>query len=102
MDPNSDPQTFDSYQSAVDAANRRRAERRPLEAKLSLRVQPEAIEGITDNLSHIGVLFFSEEPLRVLIDVESEGEKKTYAGRLVRVQRMSEKNTGFAVEFDRD
>ena len=36
------------------------------------------------------------------IEVVENGAPRVYSGRLVRVQRMSEKNTGFAVEFDRD
>ena len=83
-------------------ADRRSTERRAVEAELLLEIQTEAIQGVTDNLSQIGVLFFSEEPLRVRVEVDDAGHKRTYTGRLVRLQRMSERNTGFAVEFDRD
>jgi hypothetical protein len=98
MDP-----SFDSEQDpSLMSANRRRADRRTSEARITLRVRSEAIEGVTDNLSHIGVLFFTEDPLRVEIEVDEEGALRTFSGRLVRLQRMSERNTGFAVEFDRE
>lgn len=90
------------HATPLTSANRRRAERQPHEARLTLKLKTEAIEGITDNLSNIGVLFFSEEPLHVEVEVQSGDEVKSYTGRLVRLQRMSERNTGFAVEFDRD
>ncbi len=97
---NPDPSSESSISSEL--ANRRRAGRRALQSELTLKVKSEFITGVSDNFSHIGVLFFSKEPLRVEVEVEEDGETRTYSGRLVRVQRMSAENTGFAVEFDRD
>lgn len=88
----------------VETADRRQSERRAVQTELVLRVSSGAIAGITENLSQIGVLFFSEDPLQVEVEVsEGEGEgSRTYSGRLVRMQPMSGKSTGFAVEFDRE
>lgn len=91
-----------SEDESLDTVERRRAERHDVVAELKLRVQSDTIEGVADNFSHIGVLFFSEEPLRVQVEVVQDGEPRVFPGRLVRVQRMSERNTGFAVEFDRE
>ena len=89
--------------AAADVDDRRRSERQAHQAGLTLRLTTDSIRGITDNLSQIGVLFFSQEPLRVEVEVvDGDGETHVRTGRLVRVQRMSEANTGFAVEFDRD
>ena len=96
------PDSSSEYSSASEVANRRRAGRRTVQSELTLKVKSESITGVSDNFSHIGILFFSKEPLRVEVEVEEDGELRTYSGRLVRVQRMSAENTGFAVEFDRD
>ena len=85
---------------AVHIADQRRAARRPLEVPIRLRVLGEGLTGTTDNLSEVGVMFFAEEPLRVEVELEVDGKRVTYTGRLVRAQKMSATNTGFAVEFD--
>ena len=78
----------------------RAQERRAIEAPVRLRIDSASIQGTSDNLSSAGLLFFTEEPLRVTVEVEEDGETKSYRGRLLRVQRMSESSTGLAVEFD--
>ena len=40
--------------------------------------------------------------MRVTIEVSDPSGPRTYRGRLIRLQRMSEANTGLAVEFDPD
>jgi len=37
----------------------------------------------------------------VTVNVEQDGETKSYPGQLVRVERLSPETTGFAIEFDR-
>ena len=80
--------------------NSRRASRRALDAPVSMRFDVDAIEVISDNISRIGLMFFTAEDLRVQVDVREEGEVRTYHGRLVRVQRLNESSTGLAIEFD--
>ena len=58
-------------------------------------------EGRADNLSNAGVFFFSPDRLRVTVEVEEDGQLLEHTGFLVRVQRMSEETTGYAIEFDR-
>jgi hypothetical protein len=80
--------------------NRRRAERRELHSNLRLSLDAQSIEGLTENVSDVGALFFSEGSLRVTVEFEDEGETRRYTGRLVRAQRMSEDRVGYAIEFD--
>lgn len=95
-----DPAEDARPQENVSVDDRRRSERVPLRAPVEMIVETGQLVGTTDNLSTIGVLFFSQEPLRVSIRVDVDGEEQTFAGRLVRVQRMSDQSTGFAVEFE--
>jgi hypothetical protein len=85
---------------ATHIADQRRAARRSLEVPIRLRVDGAGIAGVTDNVSGAGVMFFAEEALRVTVEIEEGGRVRTYTGRLVRAQKMSETTTGFAVEFD--
>ena len=97
---NPDPAKDARADEATGVDERRRSERIPMRAPLEMTVETAQLVGTTDNLSSIGVLFFSDDPLRVSIRVEVEGEEKLISGRLVRVQRMSDQSTGFAVEFE--
>ena len=67
-----------------------------------MRLETDALAGLSDNISRAGLLFFTEEPLRVTIEVQEPGGPRRYCGRLIRLQRMSESSTGLAVEFDPD
>jgi len=84
----------------ADPADKRRASRRPLRTGLRMQIETGALSGRTENLSTVGVLFFSSEPLCVRVEVEEEGGLRTYKGHLVRLQRTGEGEAGFAVEFD--
>ena len=92
LPPEHDPQ---AAQAALD--ERRRAERVDHRAPLKLSLETSELQGTTENISGVGVLFFTEGSLRVSVELEGG---KVRSGRLVRVQRMSLENTGFAVEFD--
>ncbi len=85
---------------AVPVADQRRSERRALEVPVRLCVTSGTVGGMTDNVSSVGLMFFSDEPLRVEVELEEGGLLQRFSGRLVRVQRMSETTTGYAVELD--
>jgi len=38
--------------------------------------------------------------LRVKVDIEEEGGWRQRTGRLMRLQRLNDTNTGLAIEFD--
>lgn len=68
---------------------------------LSITLENPLLSGRADNLSAAGVFLFSSERLRVRVEYEEGGKRLTRRGCLVRVQRMSDQTTGYAIEFDR-
>lgn len=91
MNPDQRPST------TLDA---RRAERQALETPVTLRLEADHIEGLSDNLSEAGIMFFTDQPVRCVVEVAGPGGTRRHTGRIVRLQRMNETNTGLAVEFD--
>jgi hypothetical protein len=89
--PNPDPS---------DAASRRRAERREAQGPLRVLIDTPAFEGTLDNLSPLGVFFFSKERVRVRVELQVDGQPRSYTGQLVRVVQMNAEQNGFAIEFD--
>lgn len=87
---------------AVAADDRRRNNRRTSEVSLRVEVAAREINGRAENISQAGVFFFSSDCLRVSVHMEQDGETRTYPGRIVRVERLSDESTGFAIEFDRE
>jgi len=82
-------------------AEQRRAPRRALEVPITLTVENATVRGVTDNVSGVGLMFFADEPLRVRVEfADSDGTVRVHTGRLVRTQKMTERTTGFAIEFD--
>jgi len=67
-----------------------------------MRFETSQLVGQSDNISRAGILFYSDQPVRVTIELSDPSGPRTYRGRLIRLQRMSESNTGLAVEFDAD
>jgi hypothetical protein len=84
----------------TEIAERRRSQRRATRASVSVHIDTPELEGVADNISQTGVLFFSDAQLRVTVEFDDDGRKTTRTGRLVRAQRMQDNNTGWAVEFD--
>jgi hypothetical protein len=83
-------------------ADQRRTNRKALEAQVSMRLETDHVVGQSDNISRAGILFYSDQPIRVTIEVAEPSGLRTYHGRLIRLQRISDTNTGLAVEFDAD
>ena len=87
---------------SVGTTDQRRTDRRALEAGVTMRLETSQLVGQSDNISRAGILFYSDQPVRVTIELSDPSGPRTYHGRLIRLQRMSESNTGLAVEFDPD
>lgn len=83
-------------------ADQRRTHRRTLEAQVTMRLETGALSGQSDNISRAGLLFFSDQPIRVTVEVVEATGPRIYQGRLIRLQRISDASTGLAVEFDAD
>ena len=89
-----------SKKPSSSTADRRTSDRQELEAPVRMSLELEHISGVSDNLSPAGLLFFTQEPIRVKVEMDQGGEMKSFTGRLIRVQQMNEETTGLAVEFD--
>jgi len=96
-----DPRSDSKPDGSLATGGRRRAARRESSASLRVFVETAEFDGQADNFSPHGVFFFSDEHVRVRVEVEEEGRKKSYTGKLVRVQQINADESGFAVEFDR-
>jgi len=87
-------------QDDPNAFNDRSGARKHFRSDVTLRVSDEPIAGVSDNLSPEGIMFFTQDDLRVSVEFEDQGGKVQRSGRLVRINRMGPLETGFAVEFD--
>ncbi|MDF1797780.1 MAG: PilZ domain-containing protein [Planctomycetota bacterium] len=90
-------QTSPYQQNDMALDDRRAEERQEHRVPLKLTLETPELTGVSENISGVGVLFFTEGTLRVSVEIEGG---RTRTGRLVRVQRMNLGSTGFAVEFD--
>jgi hypothetical protein len=81
-------------------AERRTSDRVPLGAAVSMRLEAQSIAGFGDDVSPAGILFLTNEPLRVFVRYADDDGEHEREGRLVRVQRMNDAGSGFAVAFD--
>jgi hypothetical protein len=79
---------------------RRKDRRLAAEGTIRIRVGDQELLGITENVSTSGVLFVTEDCLRVTVELEEDGIIKRLSGRVVRTQRMKGGATGWAVELD--
>ena len=85
---------------ASQTADMRKHDRTPEVGRLSLFAEEQHLQGELSNVSKGGVMFLSGESLRITVEIEHEGTRSIRSGRLVRVQRMNEDDTAYAVEFD--
>jgi hypothetical protein len=81
-------------------SDRRRHNRRAVQAQVRLSVDTEEVLGYVDNVSRSGLLFFSDGDLRVTVRYEEDGKPMVRSGRLIRAARMRGDSFGWAVEFD--
>ena len=82
-------------------SERRRSERVSQDGGIRLRIDALQMEGRSENISDMGVLFYTEGGLPVTIEFEDEdGKVRERKGCVVRVQRLRGKSAGWAVEFD--
>lgn len=89
--------------NTTSVGERRRANRRDSDSEIQLEIQLDAstLRGQAENISTAGVFFFSNDPLSVRVRIRDSASSKDYTGKLVRVERLSQETTGYAIEFDR-
>lgn len=85
---------------STNLSERRRSKRFQLQSKVVLTLETTTIEGTSENVSRTGVLFYSEQPVRVVVEFEEGGVQRRRTGTLMRCERIQGDRRGWAVEFD--
>ena len=78
----------------------RGGERQAHRANVVLSPAADPIQGLSDNVSREGIMFYTEGDLRVSVEFDGPDGRQRRSGRVVRVNRVSDEETGMAVEFD--
>ena len=81
-------------------ARGRRHERRSLDSALEIEVVTKSLGGMADNISRVGLMVYTDQPLRVSVQIDGVHGGRPMTGRLIRLQRMDDTMTGVAIEFD--
>ena len=105
QDVNSTPDTVpeepgEASGASTAGANGRRHERRSLDSALVLELNTDSLDGMADNLSRVGMMLYTDQPLKVTVRIEGFRGGHPVTGRLVRLQRMDDTYSGVAIEFD--
>ncbi len=82
------------------SAGARRHERRSLDSALVLELNTDSLDGMADNVSRVGMMLYTDQPLRVTVRIEGFRGGRPVTGRLARLQRMDDTYSGVAIEFD--
>lgn len=88
--------SMDSRNNQVDQKERRISDRNSMTQSVEVRFPEEPATGPGQNLSEDGVLFVTQESLRVRVRI---GDEQWVDGELIRVQNMGEGRIGVAVKF---
>ncbi len=94
------PTFFERDRQGAETQERRQDERCESQVGITVTADSTAFLGHAQNVSRAGVFFFSGDQLRVTVELERDGETVSRQGHLVRVERINEETTGFAIEFD--
>ena len=85
---------------STNLSERRRSKRHPINGKVELTLCTTELDGVAENLSRTGILFYTDQPVRVEVEVEENGVARKRIGTLVRCERIQGDRRGWAVEFD--
>ena len=86
--------------ASIDTSDRRQSERKRAHGAVHMVLETKELSGRAQNVSQTGLLFFSDDPLRVRVRIEESGVEREFSGRLVRAQRMKGDELGWAIEID--
>lgn len=84
----------------LDVDERRKHARVASNARVSMQLAGRELEGLAENVSVGGLLFFSDGDVEVTLVIDELGQRVERKGRLIRAQRMRGSRMGWAVEFD--
>ena len=91
----------DSSPSTHQNPDEQRRQPRHVESgAITLSIDLQELVGEVSNLSAGGIMFLSAGDLSITVEYEEQGQVRRRRGRLVRVQRMSSKDTAYAIEFE--
>lgn len=86
---------------STSLGERRRSKRHQIQGKVALSIETTAVDGRLENRSQTGILFFTDQPVRVVVELEENGVLQRRTGILARCERIQGDRRGWAVEFDR-
>lgn len=88
------------HERKTDTADRRRSRRVESDVDVRMTVAAAELRGRAENVSASGVLFLTDASLRVTVEIGEGAARRVRTGKLVRAQRISGENVGWAIEFD--
>ena len=80
---------------------RRQSQRQSMQSRVHLTFDAADIEGRAENLSHTDVFFCATGGLSVTVEIEEDGVVKRARGEVVRLQRLANGKTSWAIEFEK-
>ena len=86
--------------ASIETSDRRQSERKQAHGAVHMVLETKELSGRAQNVSQTGLLFFSDDPLRVRVSIQEHGVVRELTGRLVRAQRMKGDELGWAIEID--
>ena len=86
--------------ASTETSDRRQSERKRAHGAVHMVLETKELSGRAQNVSQTGLLFFSDDPLRVRVSIQEHGVERELTGRLVRAQRMKGDELGWAIEID--
>ncbi len=80
--------------------DRRRSPRLSVNLPVQVGFPVRPLRGTSADVSDVGVLFVTDEPLEVRVVIEEDGYKTERIGRVVRSQQLGAVSFAVAIEFD--
>jgi len=88
-----------AHSDPVPSEDRRKNRRMTGECRVRVVVEGGELVGRTENLSPRDMLLFTDDEIRVTVELMSDGVVKCVPGRLVRREQLASGESGWAVEF---
>ncbi len=90
-----------NYVSAADL-DRRRAPRLSVHLPVQVSFPAQPLAGTSADVSDVGVMFVTDQPLQVTVRIEEQGGTIERVGRVIRTQQLGAVSTAIAIEFEEE
>lgn len=60
----------------------------------------QPLKGTSADVSDVGVMFVTDQPLQVKVQIEEDGRILERIGRVIRTQQLGAVSTAIAIEFE--